>query len=149
VGQSLQRDDAFARTVGIETNKEPTMKGKPIFLPLILLSLAAAQPKAAAPAPAPAAVPPPTTAGCLLVSNLVAKHATEAKDRDLAQSAFYFFIGRLGDRTTPDQLKSAFQAQERLIKAATVSPLMNACLRQMQQKLQMIQSVGQQLQQAK
>ncbi len=122
------------------------MKAKLMLIPAALLAMAAAQPKTAAPAPTPA--PPPTTGGCLLVSNLVAKHATEAKDRDLAQSAFYFFAGRIDERTSPDQLKSAFQQQGRLIKASNVSALMNACLREMQPKLQMIQTVGQQLQQA-
>lgn len=96
-----------------------------------------------------ASVPAPTTAGCLLVSNLVAKNATELKDRNLAQATLQFFLGRIDDRTTPQQLRSELHQQGHLITQANATVLMNACLHQMQAKSQMLQSVAEQLQQRK
>jgi len=114
-----------------------------------VLALGASQPTAHAIAPNSTSVPAPTTAGCLLVSNVVAKGATDVKDRALAQSSFYFFLGRIDERTTLQQLKSALQQQGHAITKANAVPLMNACFHQMQVKSQMLQSAGQQLQQGK
>lgn len=102
-----------------------------------------------APAAAGAAVPPPTTAGCLLVSNIFAKHATEEKDRSLGQLLVYFFMGRIDDRTSEDQLKLDLQQQRRVINDSNATALVNACLHEMQSKAQMLQGASQKLQQGK
>lgn len=120
-----------------------------IVIASTLFALGSGQPSARPMASGTTAVPASTTAACLLVSNLVAKRATDLKDRDLAQSSFYFFLGRINERTTLQQLKAELQQQGHAISKADVAPLMNACLHQMQVKSQMLQSAGQELQQRK
>lgn len=113
----------------------------------VLAGVGAAPPQSRA--PAAAAVPAPTTAGCLLVSNVFAKHATDEKDRTLGQLLVYFFMGRIDDRTSEDQLKLALGEQRRAINDSNATALMNACLRQMQAKAQMLEVASQKLQQGK
>lgn len=119
-----------------------------IFLAATLVAISSYEPAQALAEPA-ASAPAPTTAGCLLVSNLFAKRGTEVKDRTLALSSLYFFLGRIDDRTTTQQLKSDLQQQGHTINRANLVSLMNACLHAMQVKFQMLQSASQQLQKAK
>ena len=119
------------------------MKAISILFAATLLAIGPSEAASAAPAPPP----PATTAACLIVSNIFAKHSTGEKERSLAQSALYFFIGRIDDRTTAEQLKLELKQQHQLITGANAAALMNACVRQMQAKSQMLQAVGQQLQQ--
>ena len=123
------------------------MINKLIMLASVMLVGIGASPRQV-PAPAPAAVPP-TTAGCLLVSNAFAKHATEEKDRSLGQLLVYFFMGRIDDRTNADQLKLELQEHRRVINDSNATALVNACLRQMQAKAQMLEAASQKLQQGK
>lgn len=109
-----------------------------------LLIAAPAQPPGNAPLPSP---PPPTTAGCLLVSNLFARRATVGNDRTLGERSLYFFIGRIGQQATREQLKLELQQQARLINSSNAMSLMNACIQEMQAKSEMLQSVADQLRQ--
>ena len=118
-----------------------------ILSSVMLAGVGSAPPQNAAPAAAPA--PAPTTAGCLLVSNAFAKHATEEKDRTLGQLLVYFFMGRIDDRMNVDELKSALSEQRRGINDSNATALVNACLRQMQTKAQMLEAASQKLQQGK
>ena len=117
-----------------------------IFLSAGLLATSPAEPAQALPG-APLAAP--TTGGCLVASNLVAKGATNPNDRALAQSSLYFFLGRIGDHTTSQQLKSDLEQQRHVITRASLVPLMNACIHIMQTKSQILQLAAQQLQQKK
>lgn len=124
------------------------MKPKLVMLaPLLLAGAGASLPPT--PAAAAAAVPAPTTAGCLLVSNIFAKHATEEKDRSLGQLLVYFFMGRIDDRTSEDRLKLDLQEQRRAINDSNATALVNACLQEMQSKAQMLEAASQKLQQGK
>lgn len=124
------------------------MKPKLVMLaPLLLAGTGASLPPT--PAAAAAAVPAPTTAGCLLVSNIFAKHATEEKDRSLGQLLVYFFMGRIDDRTSEDRLKLDLQEQRRAINDSNATALVNACLQEMQSKAQMLEAASQKLQQGK
>lgn len=118
------------------------------LLATAMLTVGAASPSNAA-APAPAAVPVPTTAGCLLVSNLFAKHATEQKDRALGERLLYFFMGRIDDRMSAEQLKSALRQQRPAINDTNATGLMNACVHEMQLEAQALEAASQQLQQGK
>lgn len=123
------------------------MKTKLIILAsAMLIEAGAAPPKAPAPS---VAIPAPTTAGCLLVSNIFAKHATQEKDRSLGQLAVYFFMGRIDNRTNEDELKLALAEQRRAINDSNATALMNACLHEMQTKAQMLEAASQKLQQGK
>lgn len=117
-----------------------------ILASAMFIEAAAPAPKAPAPS---APIPAPTTAACLLVSNIFAKHATQEKDRSLGQLAVYFFMGRIDDRMNENELKLALAEQGRAINDSNATALMNACLHQMQTKVQMLEGASQKLQQGK
>ena len=122
-------------------------------LKLIILASAMLAGVGAAPPQGPVAsataVPAPTTAGCLLVSNVFAKHATDEKDRSLGQLLVYFFMGRIDDRMSEDRLKLELSERRRAINDSNATALLNACLHEMQAKAQMLEAASQKLQQGK
>lgn len=119
------------------------------LLALALPGMVSAQSTSKAPAPATVPVPQTSTAGCLLVSNAFAKHATQEKERTLAQSVLYFYIGRISDRTSLDQLRTELEQQGQALTSTNATPLMNACLREMEMKAQLLQNAAEQLQRGK
>ncbi len=113
------------------------------------LTIAVAAPAGSAQKQAPQAAPAATTINCLLASNAYARSETNPKAKAAAQETFYFYLGRLGPRISPQQLKIELQRTAGIVKAATAVPLMNACAREVQTKGRMLQSVGEQLRQGK
>ncbi len=83
-----------------------------------------------------------TDAQCIILSNAFAKNSKDANAQKLAESAFYFYLGRLGDSSTPAQLKTLFEAQSKTITDATAGNMMNACIKPLQAKVQMLQSLS-------
>jgi hypothetical protein len=77
------------------------------------------------------------------------KHAIDPKDRPVAQSVLYFFLGRIDDRTTAEQLMEALKEQGRLINDGNATPLMEACLQEMNAKARMLESAARQVQREK
>lgn len=122
------------------------MNARPALIATLMLgTAAAAQAQSKNPTSPPAATakaPPPTTAGCLLVSNAFANSATDDKDRTLAKASLYFFMGRVENGTTAAQLKAAFAQQEKLINNGNAGEVMNACLKLVQAKSDLLQSVA-------
>ena len=121
------------------------MNAKLVLIATLMLSTAAGQPPTKSSTPPPATtgkVPAPTTAGCLLVSNAFANSATDEQNRKIAQASVYFFMGRVENGTTAAQLKAAFAEQERVINNANATEVMNACLKLVQAKSELLQSVS-------
>jgi hypothetical protein len=83
-----------------------------------------------------------TDAGCILVSNAFAQQAKDPQAQKLAEAAMYFYIGRIGDRETPAQLKALLDAQAKTITDANASTTMNACVKGFQAKMEMMQSIA-------
>ena len=79
---------------------------------------------------------------CLMVSNVFAKAATEAKAKQIAQSAKLFYGGRASQLSMGD-LKEAMAAQQARIDAANAGETMKACAQAMDKSLKSIQSAGQ------
>jgi hypothetical protein len=124
---------------------------KPLRIAFVIGMLAAAPLTAqfalkAAPAARPLAAAA-TTVNCLLASNIFAQKEADPKAKALAQQTLYFYLGRLDPRITAPQLKLDLKRSADSLKGVNAAPLMNACLRELQAKGQMLQSVGQQLQQ--
>ena len=126
-----------------------TMLRKSLMLAAMATTIAAAPP-AGKPAPAPAlATAPATTINCLLASNTFAQRETDPKQKSLAEGVLYFYLGRVDPRSSPQQLKSALKQAGVSLRGVGAAPLMNACLREMETKAQLLQTIGQQLQQGK
>ena len=83
-----------------------------------------------------------TDAGCILVSNAFAQQSKDPQAQKLAEAAMYFYLGRIGDRETPAQLKALFDAQAKTITDATASTMMNACVKNFQAKMEMMQGIA-------
>jgi|GraSoiStandDraft_51_1057287.scaffolds.fasta_scaffold563528_2 hypothetical protein len=83
-----------------------------------------------------------TDIGCLLISNAFAKNAKDPNAQKAAEAAAYFYLGRIGDRTTPAQLKTMFESQSKTIDDKTAGSMMNACVAAIETKVKLVQSLS-------
>jgi hypothetical protein len=81
-------------------------------------------------------------AQCFILSNAFAQQAKEPNDQKAAEVAVYFYLGRIGAQETAAQLKSLFEAQAKTITEANAGTLMNACIKNVQDKMQLVQSLS-------
>jgi hypothetical protein len=93
-------------------------------------------------ATAPARAQTATDAGCLVLSNVFAQKAAEPQVKKLAETAFYFYLGRIGDRTTAPQLKALLDAQSKSLTDATASTMMKSCIQTLQSRADLLQSLA-------
>jgi hypothetical protein len=107
------------------------MKAAPIALASALLL-----------AGAPARAQTATDAGCLVLSNAFAQKAAEPEVKKLAEASFYFYLGRVADRTTAPQLKALLDVQSKTITDATAGPMMKACIQTLQSRSDLVQSLS-------
>src|SRR4051794_23763230 len=91
---------------------------------------------------APAAAQSASDATCILVSNAFAKAAKDPKQQQVAQATSYFYLGRIGDAMTAPRLKTLFDTQAKTITEANAGNLMNACVKAIETKVQMLQSLS-------
>ena len=81
---------------------------------------------------------------CLMVSNIFARTTTEARAKQVAQSAKLFYGGR-ASQLTAAELEAAMVAQKTRI-GADAGAIMKACAQSMDRSLKNIQSAGQRVQ---
>ena len=91
---------------------------------------------------APASAQSANDAGCLLLSNVFAQKAAEPEVKKIAESAFYFYLGRVADSTTAAQLKSLLDAQGKSITDTTAGTMMKNCVQTMQNRSDLLQSLS-------
>ena len=103
----------------------------------------------ALPAALLAAAPATAQAGndvkCLLASNLFTKAAKDPKARTAAEASKLYYLGRIHVRLNAAQFKAEMLAQQKTITPKNAGVVMNACARQMESGIKMVQSVTQQL----
>lgn len=87
----------------------------------------------------------PSAVSCLVVSAAWSTSTKDAKAKQLALAAAAFYLGRLDSATTPAQFKSAYDRERRALTQKKAGPLMNSCVRVMQDKARMVETVRQQL----
>jgi hypothetical protein len=83
-----------------------------------------------------------TDASCFLLSNAFAQSTKDANAQKAAEAASYFYLGRIGNRATAAQLKALFDAQAKAITDATAPTMMNACIKELQAKADLVQSLA-------
>lgn len=88
-------------------------------------------------------------AQCFILSNALAQQAKNADDQKAAEVAIYFYLGRIGAQQTAAQLKTLFDAQAKTITQANAGTLMNGCIKNVQDKMQLVQSLEPKQPQAK
>ena len=79
---------------------------------------------------------------CMLLANVFANNAKDANAQKTAEAALYFYLGRVSDSATPAKLKTQLDAQGKTITDATAGSLMNNCVKAIQSKVQMLQSLA-------
>jgi hypothetical protein len=80
--------------------------------------------------------------GCILVSNAFMHASKDADAQKLAEASLYFYLGRIPDRTTPAQLKALFEQQAKTLTDATAGTVMQACVKNLQDKIQLVQGLS-------
>jgi hypothetical protein len=83
-----------------------------------------------------------TDVGCIIVSNAFAKSAKDENARKTAEATVYFYLGRVRDGATVAQLKALFDQQAKTITDTNAGPMMNACVKGLQTKAELVQSLG-------
>ena len=83
-----------------------------------------------------------TDAQCLLLSNAFAKDAKDPNAQKAAEIAGYFYLGRVGEHASAAQLKAQLEQGAKSITDATAGPQMTACVKAIQDKVQLVQSLG-------
>lgn len=93
----------------------------------------------------PAAAQQVSDVRCLLVTNLFAKNAKDAKARQAAEASKFFYLGRINGRLNATQLKSQALAASKTLNAKNASQVMTACAQQVQTASNSIQATMKQL----
>ena len=101
-----------------------------ILAPALLLASSAAAAQSA------------TDAQCLILANLFAKQSKEPEQKQAAEAAAYFYMGRMKESMTPAQLKALFDSAAKPLTDANAGPKMTACLDAIRAKVALLQSLG-------
>ena len=83
-----------------------------------------------------------TEARCIVLSNVFAKEGKDDAAKKLAEAAFYFYLGRVSPQATSAQLKAQLDAQMRTITDANAGTLMSECIKNVQSRVQLLQSIA-------
>lgn len=83
-----------------------------------------------------------TDARCLLLSNAFANGAKDENAKKAAEAAGYFYLGRISEHATVAQLKPVLEREAKSISDATAGPQMQACVKAIQDKVQLVQSMA-------
>jgi hypothetical protein len=81
-----------------------------------------------------------TDAQCLILSNAYATQAKDQNAKKMAESAFYFYLGRIGNSATAAQVKALLDQQMKALTQETAGKLMNACADTVASRMQLVQS---------
>lgn len=79
---------------------------------------------------------------CLVVSNAFAAQATDTNEKKVAESAIYFYLGRIGDGLTPARLKTLLDTETKALSDKTAGTTMDKCVEAIQAKITMMQSLA-------
>ena len=83
-----------------------------------------------------------TDAQCIIVGNAFASQSKDANQQKAAEAAVYFYLGRVRDGTTSTQLKALFEQAAKPLSDATIGPKMNDCMKGIQGKVELLQSLA-------
>lgn len=81
-------------------------------------------------------------ARCIVLSSAYSREAKDANAQKLAEASLYFYLGRISGTTTAAQLKPLLDAQIKGLSDATAPGLMNDCVKGLQAKVQLLESLS-------
>jgi fructoselysine-6-P-deglycase FrlB-like protein len=85
-----------------------------------------------------------TDARCLVLSNAFAQQTKDANQQKLAEDSIYFYLGRINGQPSATQMKTLLEQQAKTITDATAGTLMGDCVKAVQAKVELLQSLSQQ-----
>jgi len=83
-------------------------------------------------------------ARCILLSSAFAKEMKDANAQKLAEASLYFYLGRINGQPTTAQMKALLDEQAKTITDANAGALMGDCVKPVQAKVQLLQSLSEQ-----
>ena len=78
---------------------------------------------------------------CLILGTLFQNTAKEPAAKQAAGAVALYYLGRVGARVPIGDLKNRYRAQATALRADRTGPLMNACVRAMQEKGRAVDAV--------
>jgi len=85
-------------------------------------------------------------ARCILLANAFASQSKDANQQKLAEDSLYFYLGRINGQPTTAQMKAVMDAQAKTLTDANAGTLMGECVKAVQAKVQLLQTLAQQQQ---
>jgi hypothetical protein len=82
---------------------------------------------------------------CLLAANVFARAEKDAKRKQVAVVATFFYLGRIDGRLTPAQLKARMLAVGKTLNTKNAGEIMTGCARTLQQRELAFQGIGKEL----
>ena len=83
-----------------------------------------------------------TDARCILLASGFAGQSKEANQQKVAEDTLYFYLGRIGGQPTTAQMKAAMDTQAKTITDANAGTLMGECVKAVQAKVQLLQTLA-------
>jgi hypothetical protein len=90
-----------------------------------------------------------TDARCILLANAFAQQSKDAQAQKVAEDSLYFYLGRIGGQPTAAQMKAVMDAQAKTLTDANAGTLMGECVKAVQAKVQLLQTLAAQAQPTK
>ena len=89
-----------------------------------------------------------TDARCIVLATAFASQSKDANQQKLAEDSLYFYLGRIAGQPGTAQFKAALAAQQKTLTDANAGTLMGECVKAVQAKVQLLQSLAGQQPQA-
>jgi len=87
-----------------------------------------------------------TDARCILLASSFAGQAKDATQQKVAEDTLYFYLGRVNGQPTAAQMKAVLDAQDKTITDANAGTLMGDCVKAVQAKVAVLQTIAAQSQ---
>jgi hypothetical protein len=81
-------------------------------------------------------------ARCIVLASAFANQSKEPNQQKVAEDSLYFYLGRISGQPTTAQMKAAMDAQAKTITDATAGTLMGECVKAVQAKVQLLQTLA-------
>lgn len=81
-------------------------------------------------------------ARCILLANAFATSSKDANQQKIAEDTLYFYLGRINGQPTAAQMKGVMDQQGKTLTDANAGAQMAQCVKPVQAKVQLLQTVG-------
>jgi hypothetical protein len=81
-------------------------------------------------------------ARCILLANAFAGQSKDANQKKVAEDSLYFYLGRIDGQPTAAQMKTVMDAQAKTLTDANAGPMMGECVKAVQAKVQLLQTLA-------